>query len=141
MSIRFALDTVPVQGRASAGVKAIALATGDAVILGCTLMNSEQILLFSESGCAKRVPGAMLDPQGRGGKGARIMPFNKNGSTGTYVAACKKLNAVRDLTVLQKNGALTPMNSESIACQGLNDKGRTAVIAIMDDVVTDIILW
>ena len=33
------------------------------------------------------------------------------------------------------------MNSESIACQGLNDKGRTAVIAIMDDVVTDIILW
>ena len=41
----------------------------------------------------------------------------------------------------EKNGTLTPMNSESIACQGLNDKGRTAVIAIMDDTVTDIILW
>ena len=141
MSIRFPLDSVPTQGRASAGVKAISLAAGDRVILGSTLMNSEQILLFSETGCAKRVPGAMLDPQGRGGKGARIMPFNKNGSTGTYIAACKKLNAVRDLTVLQKNGTLTPMNSETIACQGLNDKGRTAVIAIMDDIVTDIILW
>ena len=36
---------------------------------------------------------------------------------------------------------LSPMNSESIACQSLADKGKTAVIALMDDVVTDIILW
>ena len=66
---------------------------------------------------------------------------NKNGSTGTYVAACKKLSAVRDFTVLQKNGQLTPMNSESIAPQGMSDKGKTDVMALMDDVVTDIILW
>ena len=141
MSIRFALDTVPAQGRASGGVKGIALAAEDQVILGGTLQNSDQVLLFTECGYAKRVPGAMLDPQGRGGKGARIMPFNKNGSTGTYVAACRKLSAVRDFTVLQKNGMLTPMNSESIAPQSLADKGKTAVIALMDDVVTDVILW
>ena len=141
MSIRFSLDSVPAQGRASGGVKGIALTGGDAALLGCTLMNSEQLLLFTECGYAKRVPGAMLDPQGRGGKGARIMPFNKNGSTGSYVAACKKLSAVRDFTVLQKSGMLTPMNSESVAPQSLADKGKTAVIALMDDVVTDIILW
>ena len=141
MSIRFALDTVPAQGRASGGVKGIALAAEDQVILGGMLQNSDQVLLFTECGYAKRVPGAMLDPQGRGGKGARIMPFNKNGSTGTYVAACRKLSAVRDFTVLQKNGMLTPMNSESIAPQSLADKGKTAVIALMDDVVTDVILW
>ncbi len=141
MSIRFALDTVPAQGRASGGVKGIALAAGDEAILGGTLLNSDQVLIFTECGYAKRVPGAMLDPQGRGGKGARIIPFNKNGSTGTYIAACKKLTSVRDFTVMQKNGMLTPMNSESIAPQGMNDKGKTAVIAVMDDVVTDIILW
>jgi len=141
MSIRFALDSVPAQGRASGGVKGIALAAGDEALLGCTLQNSEQLLIFSECGYAKRVPGAMLDPQGRGGKGVRIMPFNKNGSTGTYVAVCKKLSAVRDFTVLQKNGQLTPMNSESIAPQSMADKGKTAVIALMDDVVTDVILW
>ena len=141
MSIRFSLDSVPAQGRASGGVKGIALTGGDAALLGCTLMNSEQLLLFTECGYAKRVPGAMLDPQGRGGKGARIMPFNKNGSTGSYVAACKKLSAVRDFTVLQKSGMLTPMNSESVAPQSLADKGKTAVISLMDDVVTDIILW
>ena len=141
MSIRFSLDSVPAQGRASGGVKGIALAAGDTAILGCTLQNSDQLLIFSECGYAKRVPGAMLDPQGRGGKGARIMPFNKNGSTGSYVAACKKLSAVRDFTVLQKGGMLSPMNSESIAPQGMGDKGKTAVIALMDDVVTDIILW
>ena len=141
MSIRFALDTVPAQGRASGGVKGIALAAGDETLSAGTLTNADQLLLFTECGYAKRVPGAMLDPQGRGGKGARIMPFNKNGSTGSYVAACKKLSAVRDFTVLQKNGMLTPMHSESIAPQGMNDKGKTAVIALMDDVVTDVILW
>ena len=41
----------------------------------------------------------------------------------------------------QAGGILSPMNSESIACQSLADKGKTAVIALMDDVVTDIILW
>ena len=141
MSIRFALDTVPAQGRASGGVKGIALAAGDETLSAGTLTNADQLLLFTECGYAKRVPGAMLDPQGRGGKGARIMPFNKNGSTGSYVAACRKLSSVRDFTVLQKNGLLTPMNSESIAPQGMNDKGKTAVIALMDDVVTDIIIW
>ena len=141
MSIRFALDTVPAQGRASGGVKGIALAIGDQVIRGCTLQNSEQMLVFSESGYAKRIPGAMLDPQGRGGKGVKCFGFNKNGSNGSYIAACVKLSGVRDFTVLQAGGMLSPMNSESIACQSLADKGKTAVIALMDDVVTDIILW
>ena len=141
MSIRFGLDSVPAQGRASGGVKGIALAADDAVIFAGSLLNSDQLLLFTECGYAKRVPGAMLDPQGRGGKGARIMPFNKNGSTGSYVAVCKKLSGIRDFTVLQKNGMLTPMNSESIAPQSMADKGKTAVIALMDDVVTDVILW
>ena len=141
MSIRFAPDMVPVQGRVSAGVRGISLSPDDRVILGCMLLNSDQLLIFTEIGNAKRVPGAMLDPQGRGGKGARIMPFNKNGSTGTYVAVCKKLSSVRDFTILQRNGMLTPMNSESVAPQGMNDKGRTAVLALMDDTVEDIILW
>lgn len=141
MSIRFALDTVPAQGRASGGVKGIALAIGDQVIRGCTLQNSEQMLVFSESGYAKRIPGTMLDPQGRGGKGVKCFGFNKNGSNGSYIAACVKLSGVRDFTVLQAGGMLSPMNSESIACQSLADKGKTAVIALMDDVVTDIILW
>ena len=141
MSIRFTLDTVPSQGRASGGVKGIALAIGDQVIRGCTLQNSEHMLVFSESGYAKRIPGAMLDPQGRGGKGVKCFGFNKNGSNGSYIAACVKLSGVRDFTVLQAGGMLSPMNSESIACQSLADKGKTAVIALMDDVVTDIILW
>ena len=141
MSIRFTLDTVPSQGRASGGVKGIALAIGDQVIRGCTLQNSEQMLVFSESGYAKLIPGAMLDPQGRGGKGVKCFGFNKNGSNGSYIAACVKLSGVRDFTVLQAGGMLSPMNSESIACQSLADKGKTAVIALMDDVVTDIILW
>ncbi|MBR5230690.1 MAG: DNA topoisomerase 4 subunit A [Clostridia bacterium] len=141
MSIRFALDAVPAQGRASSGVKGINITPDDNVVLGCTLVNSDQVLIFSDCGYAKRVPGAMLDPQGRAGKGVKCFPFNKNGSNGTYVAAAAKISFVRDFTVQQAGGMLTPMNSESIACQSLSDKGKMAVIALMDDVVTDIILW
>ena len=141
MAIRFAADAVPQQGRTAAGVKGISLAAGDAVLWGGMLANSDQAILFSECGYAKRVPGAMLDPQGRAGKGVRIFPFNKNGSTGSYVAAAMEISAVRDFTVKQKGGMLTPMSSEAIACQGLGDKGKPAVIALMDDVVTDLICW
>ena len=141
MSIRFTLDSVPAQGRASAGVKGINLAADDVCVLGCVLQNSDQVLLFSDCGFAKRLPGAMLDPQGRAGKGVKCFPFNKNGSNGTYVAAAVKLSSVRDFTVQQKGGMLMPMNSEAIACQSLTDKGKMAVIALMDDVVTDIIMW
>ena len=98
-------------------------------------------MLFSDRGWGKRLPAMEFELQARGGKGARIMPFNKNGSTGSYVAACKKLTGIRDFTVSQKNGMLTPMNSEAIAPQAMSDKGKTAVIALMDDVVTDVIMW
>lgn len=86
-------------------------------------------------------PARCWIPRGAAAKGVKCFGFNKNGSNGSYIAACVKLSGVRDFTVLQAGGMLSPMNSESIACQSLADKGKTAVIALMDDVVTDIILW
>ncbi len=140
MCIRFAADTVPQMGRVSAGVKGIKLEDSDAVILATPLMNSDQVLVFTERGYAKRLMGAMFDAQGRAGKGVKAVSFNKSGSTGTYVAAAVRFTGSRMFTVLQKNGIMTPMTPDELPCQNLADKGKPTVMAVLDDVVTDLIL-
>ena len=140
MSIRFTADSVPEMGRASAGVRGVKLDEKDVVILATPIINSDQVLLFTERGYAKRLMGALFDVQGRAGKGVRCVYFNKSGSTGAYVAAAARITAARAFTVLQSGGLMTPMTPEELPCQALADKGKPAVMAVLDDVVQDIIL-
>jgi DNA gyrase subunit A len=140
MLIRFAADDVPATGRASRGVRGIRLASKDTLAWAGNLHNSDQLLLFSERGYAKRVPGSMADVQKRGGKGVHAFYFNKSGSNGTYVAAAALLTAPRNFTVLQKDGDLSPFASEDIAPQSLTDRGKPYVMALLDNVVTDLLL-
>ena len=140
MCIRFALDSVPEMGRVSAGVKAMKLEENDQVMLATPLSNSDQVLLFTERGYGKRLMGALFDAQGRGGKGVKCVVFNKSGSTGSYVAAAARITAPRAFTVLQSGGLMTPMTSEELPCLALADKGKPAVMAVLDDVVEDLIL-
>ena len=140
MCIRFPLNTVPEMGRVSAGVKGMKVDDDDEVILACPIAVSDQILLFTERGYAKRLMGAMFDTQGRAGKGVKCVFFNKSGSTGTYVAAAARITSSRPFTVLQHGGAVTPMLSDDLPCQSLADKGKPTVIAVLDDVVEDLIL-
>jgi DNA gyrase subunit A len=138
--IRFQADTVPEMGRASAGVKGMKLDDDDQLLLACPIANSDQVLLFTERGYAKRLMGAMFDVQGRAGKGVKCVSFNKSGSTGTYVGAAARITASRPFTVLQNGGLMTPMISDELACQNLADKGKPTVMAVLDDVVMELIL-
>ena len=140
MCIRFPLDSVPEMGRVSAGVKGMKVEEGDQVILACPLSVSDQIILFTERGYAKRLMGAMFDAQGRAGKGVKCVSFNKSGSTGTYVAAAARVTASRGFTVLQHGGVMTSMLTDELTCQDLADKGKPTVMAVLDDVVEDLIL-
>ena len=140
MCIRFPLDAVPEMGRASSGVKGMKVEDGDEVILACPISVSDQILLFTERGYAKRLTGGLFDTQGRAGKGVKCVSFNKSGSTGTYVAAAARITASRPFTVLQHGGLMTPMFSDELAVQDLADKGKPTVMAVLDDVVEDLIL-
>ena len=139
-SIRFPLDSVPEQGRVSAGVRGMKVDEDDQVILACPIAVSDQIILFTERGYAKRLLSAMFDAQGRGGKGVKCVYFNKSGSTGSYVAAAARITASRPFTVLQHGGVMTSMLSDELPCQDLSDKGKPAVMAVLDDVVEDLIL-
>ncbi|MBE5782357.1 MAG: DNA topoisomerase 4 subunit A [Clostridiales bacterium] len=138
--IRFKADTVPEMGRVSAGVRGMKLDEKDEIILATPITNSDQVLLFTERGYAKRLMGAMFDTQGRAGKGVKCVSFNKSGSTGTYVAAAARITASRAFTVYQNGGMMTSMTSDELPCQDLADKGKPTVLAVLDDVVLDLIL-
>ncbi len=140
MMIRFSGDDVPATGRASRGVKAIKLSPDDSLAWAGSLSNTDQLILMSERGYAKRVLGSMADAQNRGGRGVHAFGFNRSGSNGGYIAAFARLAAPRGFSVLQLQGELTPFFSDDIVVQTLADRGKPYVMALLDNVVTDIIL-
>lgn len=140
MMIRFKTDDVPAMGRTSKGVRAIKLGPDDFVCWAGNLINSDQLILMSERGYAKRLMGSMSDVQGRGGKGVHAFYFNKSASNGSFVAAFARLPEPRSFSVLQKQGELTPLTAAEIIPQGLTERGKPYVLALLDNVVTDIVL-
>lgn len=139
MCIRFALDTVPTQGRISAGVKAMQVESGDQLIWAGQLGEKDEMVLFSERGYAKRIPALDFERQNRNGKGVKSFYFNKNGSNGRYIAAlCRCTEAPATLLVSQSQSPATRLNKDEIILQGKTDRGLPYVMAILDDVVTGI---
>ena len=140
MCIRFALDSVPTQGRISAGVKAMILDEGDQVVWGGQLGEKDQMVLMSERGYGKRLLSVEFDRQNRNGKGVKSFYFNKNGSNGRFLAGiCKVKDAPCTITVTQAQSAPTRLEKDTILLQSRQDRGMPYVMAILDDVVTSII--
>ena len=140
MSIRFEAEEVAAQGRAGSGVRAIKLDDDDDVILGTQITNTDQVLLFTERGYGKRLMGALFDKQARSGKGCHCVSFNKSGTTGTYVAATAKVKGSRPFTVRQTGDIMTTLITDELPCLALNDKGKPIVMALMSEVVEELIL-
>ncbi|HHT07234.1 MAG TPA: DNA topoisomerase 4 subunit A [Clostridiales bacterium] len=140
MLIRFAVDEVSATGRVTRGVIGMRLAPKDRLIAAGGIQNSDMLLLISERGYMKRVPGNMIDSQRRAGKGVHSFYFNKNGNNGTYIAASFTSDLPRSFTVLTTQGQAVPFNTEDIALQKLNERGKPYVMAVLDDVVCDVIL-
>ncbi|MBQ8536247.1 MAG: hypothetical protein IJ461_02435, partial [Clostridia bacterium] len=141
MSIRFSLDSVPVMGRTTTGVKAMVLDGSDQVIWASQINDMDQLALFSERGYGKRVMGIDFDRQNRNGKGVKVFPFNKNGSNGTRVADCYLLSPDpgQTLTLYQAQSPATQLFADEVALQTKQDKGKPYVLALMEDVVVRII--
>ena len=132
MCIRFPLDSVPTQGRISAGVKAMILDSGDQVIWGGQLGEKDQVVVMSERGYGKRVLAMEFERQNRNGKGVKIIYFNKNGSNGHYLAGVVKAGEEPcEIIVKQKQ-------SQPTVLQGNQDRGMPYVMASLDDVVTEL---
>ena len=142
MSIRFALDSVPAQGRISAGVKCMALDDDDEIIWCGQLSARDEIILMSDRGYGKRIPAMDFEPQNRNGKGVRAFQFNKNGSNGRYIAAMLRTAADTpcEIDILQARSKPTRITKDSIMLQRRQDRGLPFVMALLDDVVTGLTL-
>ena len=138
MLIRFPADEVPATGRVTRGVIGIRLAQKDHLLLAGGVQNGDMMVLISERGYMKRVPGNMIDSQRRAGKGVHAFYFNKNGNNGTYIACAFVSDLPRAFTVYTSGGQAVPMNTEEIAQQKLNERGKPYLMAVMDDVVNDL---
>lgn len=137
MSIRFPLDSVPTQGRVSAGVRAMQVDAADEMIFCAQIGAKNELVLLSERGYGKRVPALEYEPQNRGGKGGRTFLFNKNGSNGKYLAGAVMVGEKPCLLALeQAQSQTTVLDKDAVAVQGRVSKGVPCVMAIMEDVVT-----
>jgi len=137
MCIRFHGDAIPVQGRVAGGVKGMNLEANDHVLWAGTPQATDQMLLLSERGYAKRILYMDFEPQARAGKGLKSFYFNKNGSNGTRLAAVVQLPAQSArVRVTQKLSPHTELSTDEVVLQGKQDRGAPLVMALLDDVVT-----
>ena len=142
MSIRFHTDSLPVMGRATAGVKGMALDIGDEVVFAEQPQPGDQVLLMSDRGFGKRVLFMEFEPQARGGKGVKAFYFNKSGSNGTSIAGALLLGEqLGNALLTQKKSAPSLLNTGEVISQGKQDKGMPYVMAIMDDVITGLLAY
>ena len=135
MAIHFALEEVSLIGRTAAGVKAITLAADDAAAFAF-LHNSEgEVVMISEMGYMKRCLLIDFDRQARGGKGVKAFNFTRNGQNGSYVAGALTVREPFDFKIIQKNGDVTPCNTDSVPIEPRAGKGHPHVMVVLDDVV------
>lgn len=140
MLIRFSQEEVSPTGRVTRGVRAIRLVPDDEVFAAGAIGDSDFLMLISERGYMKRVPSGMIDAQRRAGKGVHSFYFNKNASNGSRIAGSAVLSNPRSFSVQTALGQLLAFHSEDIEQQKLTERGKPYVMAVLDDVVTDLIV-
>ena len=110
---------------------------GDEVIWCGQLQDSDQIVLLTDRGYAKRLLSVDFEKQNRNGKGVKSFYFNKNGSNGKQLAGVVRLEKDDHLIrVQQAKSPATLVERDAVRLQGKQDRGMPLVIAVMDDVVT-----
>ena len=139
MSILFDAAEIPATGRATAGVKGIALSPGDRV--ACTFLFDSaegEVLLVSDRGYMKRSLLVDFDPQARGGKGVKCFTFLKNGANGEKIAGALMVREPFDFIALQSRGLATKLNTEWVKIELKAGKGQPLVMAMMDDLIEEV---
>jgi len=137
MSLRCHCDKIPVQGRATSGVKGMTLDKTDAIVFAAQPEPSDQLLVMTDRGHAKRVLYMEFEPQARAGKGVKIITFNKNGSNGSALVGALLIHALpQAVLVTQKSSPASILQAEEVTLKGKQDRGKAYVMAVLDDVVT-----
>ncbi len=135
MSIRMEPEEIPLNGRAAAGVRGMALEIGDEVAFDCFAPEAGEVVLISERGFAKRCLLVDFEVQKRGGKGVKAFPFNKNGANGTHLVCASIVTDPYRIEVVQTDRTVTLIGTEEILIENKTGRGKPYLVALMDNVV------
>lgn len=139
MSIRFFVDSIPVTGRATAGVKCIQLSNTDSLVFAAQVIDEiSKVFVISDRGYGKNSLLLDYEVQGRNGKGVKTFDFKKNRSNGEEIAAACVWDVPLQLQIQQKNGTTTELDIQSVPTDTRFSKGSPLVLSLMDDIVTNI---
>ena len=131
MSIHIGTDQVPATGRATGGVKGIALSEGDHVVFAGQIGTEGEMVLISDKGYAKRSFVFDYERQNRNGKGLKTFDFKKNGANGSACLAAFYVKEPFTICCEQKSGEVTMINTEEIGIEDRFSKGKPAVMVLL----------
>ena len=138
MAILFDRQEVSLLGRAAAGVRGMALDAGDRLVFAAQCDQEGELLLVSDRGYGKRLLLVDLEPQRRGGKGARVFPFNKNGSNGQWLQACCLVKQPFAFRLVQRDGSATSLSTEQVPIRTKADRGAVLCPVFLDNTLVSL---
>jgi DNA gyrase subunit A len=130
LSIRFAEAGVRPMGRATRGVRGIALTPGDRVVGMETLAPEGDLLTVSERGYGKRTALEEYRQQSRAGKG--IINLKVSSKTGKVVGV-KQVNPTDGLVLITQGGKLIRINVDGVSLIGRSTQGVRVMNLGADD--------
>ena len=136
MAIRIDGTEIPVNGRAAAGVRGMALEPGDKVCFADFVSDAGELVMMSERGYAKRCLLVDFEVQRRAGKGVKAFSFNKSGANGSGVVFASVVTEPYTLHVQQADRTVTDLGTEEILIESKAGRGKPYLVALMDNVVT-----
>ncbi len=122
---------IPVQGRATRGVKAMALEGDDEILLATQLEPEGEIALITDAGYGKRLPYMAFSAQNRGGKGMRAVAFYKNGANGRALACALPVAPHSRLQVEMASGEKVLLAAGELPAEKLEGRGAPTGIMVV----------
>ncbi len=135
MTIRFGENDVRAMGRDAAGVRGMALRTGDEVVSIDPARDDVSILMVTDAGYGKRTQLHQFNRQGRGGMGVRGIRLTAQ--RGRVVAAFM-VGLEDEILVISSAGVMVRMPVREISSQGRDATGVRVVSLDAGQVVASV---
>ena len=135
MSLRMDAAEIPVNGRATSGVKGMGVELDDELAFASFVPEAGEMVLLTDRGYAKRCLLVDFEVQKRGGKGVKCFAFNKNGANGSALVCAQPVTEPYTLEVVQADKTVTPISTEEIMIENKTGRGKPYIVALMDNVV------
>ena len=126
-SILIDKDEISKQGRAGTGIGGIRLGVGDRIVYAEQVDEDGTVVVFSDSGYAKKTPLKEYELQGRNGKGQKTFLWTKDGQNGTALVSAFCVSEPAAFDAVSTNGEHTTVASSDISAEPRYSNGMPIV--------------